>query len=34
MTRLNENIVESGADTPISVLGDSTAFAPVKTKEV
>ena len=34
MTRLNENIVESGADIPISVLGDTITSAPVKTKEV
>ena len=33
MTRLNENIVEFGADTPISVLGDSTTSPPVKKKK-
>ncbi len=33
MTRLNENIVESRVDTPISVLGDTTTSPPVKTKK-
>ena len=33
MTRLNENIVESGAETPISVLGDTTPSPPVKSKK-
>ena len=33
MTRLNENIVESGTETPISVLGDTTPSPPVKSKK-